>query len=91
MLVANSGESGDAIEGAGEDRGRRQRRLDGKLSTCPEMGSRSSENRQSVEAPGQVCRGVKVSRCSLMCVTLNPILDIDGICRTRPLSLSAAT
>eukprot|EP00903_Cladosiphon_okamuranus_P019925 g18312.t1 len=48
------GESGDAIEGAREDRRRRQRRLDGKITTCPEMGRASSENRQSVEDPGQV-------------------------------------
>lgn len=49
-----TGESGDALEGAREDRGRRQRRLDGKITTCPEMGRASSTDRQSVEAPGQV-------------------------------------
>lgn len=55
VLSQCSGESGDALEGAREDRGRRQRRLDGKITTCPEMGRASSTDRQSVEAPGQVC------------------------------------
>lgn len=49
------GESGDAFEIAAGDRARRHRRLDDRLSTCPEAGSTApSVGWQSVEKAGEV-------------------------------------
>ncbi|CAM9161670.1 unnamed protein product [Pylaiella littoralis] len=45
---------GDAVEGEKGQRGRRQRRLVDKLSTCPEIGKAPPMERQSVKAQGTV-------------------------------------
>lgn len=54
MDAKDSGDT-EKFEVAVGDGARRQRRLDDKLSTCPETGSRApSSGRQSVERPGEV-------------------------------------
>ncbi|CAM9139209.1 unnamed protein product [Hapterophycus canaliculatus] len=55
MNAKEDGKSGGAFDIVEGDRARRHRRLDDKLSTCPEAGSRApSVGRQSVEKPGEV-------------------------------------
>lgn len=60
MIAAGSG---DVVEGEREQRGRRQRRLDDKLSTCPEIGKAlpMETERQSVEAQGMVCMALSLA------------------------------
>lgn len=68
-------ESGDAAEGGKERRGSRQRRLDEKLSTCPDIGRALPMEKQSVEAQGTV------RKASLACCVLRieRLAFLDGL------------